>query len=189
MLIRRERPSDDAAIRAVTAAAFATVPHSAPPVEADGVPGEATLVGWLRSDASWIPELSLVACLGDDVVGHVVCTRADVDGAPALGLGPVSVRPDHQQRGVGSALMHAVLGAADALGEPLVALVGDPAFYSRFGFVSGSSLGIEAPDPGLSPYFQARPLSAYEPSLTGRFRFAAPFDALEAAASGGGSGH
>ena len=43
--------------------------------------------------------------------------------------GPLSVRPDRQRRGVGSALMHAVLGAADALGEPLVALLGSTAYY------------------------------------------------------------
>ena len=61
MIIRRESPKDVAAIRAVTAAAFATAEHSAPPVEPDGAPGEATLVGWLREDAGWIPELSLVA--------------------------------------------------------------------------------------------------------------------------------
>ena len=184
MLIRRERPSDVAAIRAVTASAFATAPHSAPPVESDGVPGEATLVGWLRADAGWIPELSLVACVGDEVVGHVVCTRARVGDAPALVLGPVSVRPDHQGSGVGSALMHAVLGAADALGEPLVGLVGDPAFYSRFGFVPGSSLGIGAPDPAHGPYFQVRPLARYQPALCGKFSYPAPFDALEAAAPG-----
>src|SRR5918998_1918798 len=135
MLIRREIPSDAATIRAVTAAAFATAPHSAPSVEADGAPGEATLVGWLRADASWIPELSMVACLDDIIVGHVLCTRAEVGGVPALVLGPLSVLRDHQRRGVGSALMHAVLGAADALGESLVGLVGDPGYYALFGFV------------------------------------------------------
>jgi putative acetyltransferase len=184
MLIRREIPSDAAAIRSVTAAAFKGAAHSAPPVESDGAPGEATLVGWLRADAGWIPELSMVACRDEEVIGHVVCTRADVAGAPVLVLGPLSVLPDHQRSGVGSALMHAVLGAADALGEALVALVGDPAYYARFGFVAASSLAIDAPDPAWGPYFQARPLTAYEPSLGGRFTHPAPFDQLAAAASG-----
>ena len=57
MLIRRETSDDVPAIRAVTAAAFATAPHSTPPVEPDGAPGEATLVGWLRADPGWVPEL------------------------------------------------------------------------------------------------------------------------------------
>ena len=68
----------------------------------------------------------------------MVCSRGHVDQAPVLALGPLSVRPDRQRGGVGSALMHAVLGAADALGEPLVALIGNPAYYRRFGFRLGA---------------------------------------------------
>ncbi|MFE5335659.1 GNAT family N-acetyltransferase [Isoptericola sp. NPDC056573] len=183
MLIRRELPTDAAAVRAVTAAAFAGAPYSAPPVEPDGAPGEATLVGLLRADECWIPELAFVAGAGDDVVGHVVCTRARVGDDPALVLGPLSVHPDHQARGVGSALVHTVLGAADALGEPLVVLVGDPAYYSRFGFAPAPELGVEPDDPALARFFQARPLTAYEPSLRGRFAAPAPFAALEAMAA------
>ncbi len=71
VMIRRELPDDVEAIRAVTAAAFRTAEHSAPPVEAGGDPGEATLVSWLRDDAGWVPELSLVAVEDGLVVGHV----------------------------------------------------------------------------------------------------------------------
>ncbi|WP_091053201.1 GNAT family N-acetyltransferase [Nocardioides sp. YR527] len=178
MLIRRERLEDVADIRAVTAAAFSGAEHSAPPIEPDGVPGEATLVGWLREDPGWIPELSLVAEAHGEIVGHVVATRGELAGRPALGLGPVSVSPARQRDGVGSALMHAVLGAADAMGEPVVVLLGSPDYYGRFGFVPASSLGIEAPEPAWGDYFQARPLAAYEPGLRGSFRYAAPFDRL-----------
>jgi putative acetyltransferase len=179
MLVRRETPADVAAVRAVTAAAFAGAAYSAPPVEADGAPGEATLVGWLREDPGWVPELSLVAEDGDgSVVGHVVCTRGSVGEARALGLGPLSVAPHRQRAGVGSALVHAVLGAADALGEPVVVLLGDPAYYARFGFRPAADLGIEAPDPSWGALFQARPLAAWDPSLTGRFTYAAPFARL-----------
>lgn len=167
-----------AAIRAVTAAAFTEVEHSAPSVEADGTPGEATLVGWLREDAGWVPELSMVAEADGEVVGHVVCTRGELAGRPALGLGPVSVSPATQRSGIGSALMHAVLGAADALGEPVVVLLGSPDYYGRFGFVPAAELGIEAPEPAWGDYFQARPLAAYDPSVRGRFTYAAPFDRL-----------
>ncbi len=177
MLIRRERTGDVPAIRAVTAAAFTGLPHSLPPLEDDLAPGEATLVGWLRDDPGWIPELSLVAVVDDEVVGHVVATRGYVDEAAALGIGPVSVLPARQRRGVGSALMRSVIGAADALGEPLVALLGDPAYYSRFGFTPAARLGIEAPE-AWGDYFQALPLTAYSPSLHGTFRYAAPFGRL-----------
>ncbi|MDG6101723.1 N-acetyltransferase [Dactylosporangium aurantiacum] len=177
MMIRRERPGDVDAIRAVTAAAFRGVAHSAPPVEPGGDPGEATLVSWLREDAGWIPQLSLVAIEDDRVVGHVLATRAHVEARPALGLGPLSVLPRRQRAGVGTALMHAALGAADALGEPLVGLLGDPAYYRRFGFVAAQPVGIAAPDPAWGDNFMVRTLSRYD-GQTGRFRYAGPFDRL-----------
>lgn len=177
MLVRRERATDVAAIGEVVAAAFRAVPHSAPPVDASGDPGEVALVGWLRADPGWILELSLVAVEEERVVGHVVCTRGHLDERPALGLGPVSVLPDRQGAGVGSALMHAVLAAAEARDEALVALLGDPGYYTRFGFGPASALGIAAPDPAWGDYFQARPLAAYD-GRGGSFRYAAPFDRL-----------
>jgi putative acetyltransferase len=177
VLIRREGPDDVAAVQSVTAAAFRGQPHSAPPVEPGGDPGEVTLLSRLRADAAWIPALSLVAIENGLVVGHVVCTRASMDDEPGLGLGPLSVLPARQRTGVGSALMHAVLGAADALGEPLVGLVGEPAYYRRFGFVPARSTGITAPEPSWGDYFQIRRLTRYA-GQTGRFRYAAPFDTL-----------
>ncbi|WP_203737785.1 GNAT family N-acetyltransferase [Actinoplanes cyaneus] len=177
MIIRRERSGDVDAIRTITAAAFRGVAYSAPPVEPGGDPGEATLVSWLRDDAGWIHELSLVAVENDQVVGHVVATRAHVGERPALGLGPLSVLPSRQRAGLGSALMHAVLGAADALGEPLVGLLGNPAYYGRFGFVAAQPVGIVAPDPAWGENFQVRTLSQYD-GQTGRFRYAEPFDRI-----------
>lgn len=177
MLIRREHPDDLEAIRSVTVAAFSAATHSAPSVEPGGDPGEATLVSWLRSDSAWIPELSFVAVEGGLVVGHVVATRARVDNQPALGLGPLSVLPRRQRSGIGAALMHAVLGAADALNEPLVGLLGDPAYYRRFGFVPAQSIDIVAPDSSWGDYFQVRTLSWYD-GQSGHFRYAAPFDRL-----------
>jgi putative acetyltransferase len=177
MIVRRERSDDGDAIHAITAAAFRGVAHSAPPAEPGGDPGEATLVSWLRDDAGWIPELSLVAIEDDQVVGHVLATRAHVGARPVLGLGPLSVLPSRQRAGVGTALMHAVLGAADALGEPLVGLLGNPLYYRRFGFVPAEPLGIAAPVSAWGDNFQVRTLSQYE-GQTGRFRYAEPFDRL-----------
>lgn len=173
MLIRREVARDVAAIRAVTTAAFA---HSDRPAE---IPAETRLVDDLRADPAWLPALSLVATdPGDTVVGHVLATRAHVGPAPVLGLGPLSVHPDHQRHGVGSALMHAVLSAADALDEPLVALLGDPAYYGRFGFRPSTAYGIAPPLAEWQPHFRVRPLTAYLPAVRGTFTYAEPFDRL-----------
>jgi putative acetyltransferase len=159
MLIRREAPADVDAIRAVTNLAFENGP-------------EAPLIDWLREDEGWIPELSLVA---DGVIGHVVCTRGYIGDFPALGLGPIAVHPAHQRRGVGKALMHAVLGAAEARGEQAIILLGSPAYYSRFGFRLAAEFGITPPVPEWDPHFQAR-LFGEVPA--GAFRYAEPFNRL-----------
>jgi putative acetyltransferase len=173
VLIRREVPGDEDAIRAVTAAAFTRPGHPA------GRPPEATLVDDLRAGPAWLPPLSLVATgPGGDIIGHVLCTRGHVGAAPVLALGPLSVRPDHQRHGVGSALMHAVLGAADALGEPLAGLLGDPGYYRRFGFRPSTGHAIAPPVADWRPYFQVRTLTAYDPRLSGTFRYPDPFDTL-----------
>lgn len=179
MLIRQERPTDLAAIDTVHRSAFAP---PAPGVE----PIEAGLVRALRVDPGWVPGLALVAEDPDaaqadgtaPVIGHVVCTIGAVGDTPALGLGPIGVLPAHQGSGVGGALMHAALSAADALGYPVVVLLGHLDYYPRFGFGPAVSLGITPPDSGWGDHFQARPLAGWDPALAGPFRYAAPFDDL-----------
>lgn len=173
VLIRREVPADMAAIRAVTAAAFAR--RDRPGQD----PAEAGLVDELRASRAWLPPLSLVATgPGGEVVGHVLCTRGHAGSTAALALGPLSVLPDRQRRGVGSALMHAVLGAADALGEPFVALLGDPGFYRRFGFHLSTEYDIIPPVPEWQPFFQVRALTGYRSAPGGAFRYPGPFERL-----------
>ncbi|MEU5759159.1 N-acetyltransferase [Nocardia sp. NPDC047648] len=181
MLIRRERADDAAAIAAVHRSAFA--PRYADAGDTDGaaVPGdsadppEVKLITRLRSDEGWIPTLSLVAIEHDSVVGHLCLTRAAVGPFPVLALGPIGVLADHQGSGVGSALMHAALGAADALDEPLIGLLGSLEFYPRFGFVPAARLGITPDDPAWVSHFQVRSLSAYDSRIAGEFHYAEPF--------------
>ena len=173
MLVRRERPGDERAIRRVHTAAFS------PTADQLGAPPEVALVDNLRATRDWIAELSLVAVDSGNIIGHVVCTRARlVRRQPVLGLAPIGVLPERQGVGVGHALMHAVLGAADALGESLVGVLGEPGYYARFGFRAATDVGVESPDPAWGDYFQVRVLTAYEPALTGRFSYAAPFQML-----------
>jgi len=174
LIVRREIPSDVESVRAVVAAAFAG--------DSDGVePVETRLLDELRSSDAWMPALSLVATDAIDaseVVGHAVCTRAFVDGLACVGLGPIAVAPARQRGGVGTALMHTMLGVAEGLGEPLVGLLGSPAYYSRFGFVASTELGVAPPDPGWGEFFQVRALSGFTTGMRGVFEYAAPFGRL-----------
>ena len=137
--IRPEQPGDEATIGAVHGTAFSE------PDKPDRTPVEVALVEQLRASEAWLPGLSLVAIEDDQVVGHVVCSRAQVEGVPALGLGPIGVIPALQTGGIGSRLMQRVITEADAMGEPLIGLLGSPAYYSRFGFVPALDLAVTAP--------------------------------------------
>ncbi|TQN31936.1 putative acetyltransferase [Haloactinospora alba] len=183
MLIRRETDEDIPAVRSVTSAAFSSAEAGA----SDREPVEVTLLDRLRADPGWIPELSLVATRPRNpggaterpsVVGHVVCTRGWLADVPALGLGPLSVHPHHQRHGAGSALMHAVLAAAEARGERMVALLGEPAYYRRFGFRPAQDHGIEPPEASWGTYFQARLLAGAPFTAGAVFRYAEPFTRL-----------
>jgi putative acetyltransferase len=116
---------------------------------------EADLVDALRRSAS--PQLSLVAESEGHVVGHVFFSPVTIDSdrpAPsAAQLASVAVLPECQRQGVGSALIRAGLDQCGALGWSAVFVVGDPAYYSRFGFGLAGSLGFSCPGP-LDRYLQ-----------------------------------
>lgn len=136
--IRPEQDGDAAAIRAVLTSAF--------PSEE-----EADLVEALRANSSvWEPGLSYLAQDGGEVIGHVLLTRCWINSTPALALAPVAVAPEHQGRGVGSALIQKILddagAAARALNAPAAVLVlGHADFYPRFGFEVSRMHGIKPP--------------------------------------------
>ncbi len=174
MIVRRELAADVDAATAVEWRAF----HQ-PARDGGGPPAEVNLLDALREDEGWIPELSLVAEIEGRIVGHAVCTRGRVgDDHPVVALGPIGVEPDVQRSGVGHALMHAMIGAADALGEPLIALLGSTDYYSKFGFVAATSIGVEPPEPLWGDFFQVRTLAAYDEAIRGTFHYATPFDDL-----------
>ncbi len=171
MLVRRESAADLEAIDDVHRRAFAM--DAGPGVE----PVEVGLVHALRAEPAWVPALSLVAVRDDCVIGHVVVTRASIAGGRrrALALWG-SCQPTRVPAWV--RLMHAVLGAADALDITVVALLGHTGYYPGFGFVPASDLGIAAPDPEWGAHFQARPLATWNAGIGGKFRYAAPFNEL-----------
>jgi putative acetyltransferase len=177
VIVRRERPGDHAAVRTLHVAAFTVDPVTGAVRAPDDVV-EARLVDELRADPGFLPHLSLVAVDDSEVIGHVLGTRGWLEplGTPVLGLGPLGVDPSRQGEGVGTVLVHALLAVGEAAGERLVALLGAPAYYRRFGFVRSTELGIEPPDPSWGEHFQARLLA--DAAVQGRFRYADPFSRL-----------
>ena len=160
-LIRPETPADVPAIFALTEAAFRTAAHSA------GT--EQFIVNALRRSGALA--VSLVAESDGRVIGHVAVSPVTVsDGAAGwYGLGPISVSPERQRTGVGSRLMHAALQALRERGAAGCLLVGDPAYYSRFGF--GPATGLEYP--GVPPeYFMAVSFGAALPQGVATFHAA-----------------
>ena len=110
-------------------------------------------------------------------MGYAVATWGDLDGAPVLGIGPIAVAPTFQRSGVGSSLMRELLRRAVERGERVVVLLGDPAYYGRFGFVPASRFGIVA-DPAWAEYFQACALAAEADVPSGTYTYAEPFARL-----------
>lgn len=124
----------------------------------------------LRSDACFIPELSYCIEKDGKIVAHIAYAKAEVTGDDGVSrevaiFGPVSVLPEMQKRGYGSALINHTLGLAKEMGIPLVLITGNPDYYSRFGFVSASSLGIfysGTDRADEAPFFMAKILNEKE---------------------------
>ena len=114
--------------------------------EAFGEPEEAAIVEVVRDLEG---SFALVAHDDDAIVGHVQMSRAWIGETPVLSLGPVGVLPARQGRGIGSALVQAALDASRERGETAVILLGSQAFYPRFGFRPGSTLGLRNPYAGV----------------------------------------
>ncbi|TCB92007.1 N-acetyltransferase [Micromonospora zingiberis] len=158
--LRPEDPADTGALRRVLAAAFARPDVTTPP--------EVRLVDELRGGDAWLPQLAMVAEYGGEIVGYALFTRVVVSSpggsAPALVLGPVAVAPHRQRIGLGTAVVQAGLEAATELGERLVVVLGDPAYYRRFGFSRADRMGLTSPWSGLGEPWQALVLP---PSISG----------------------
>ncbi len=116
--------------------------------------------------------VSLVADEAGEVVGHVLFTASLLDAPRQLVtvevLSPLAVLPEHQGRGVGSALVLAGLEVLAKRSVPTVFLEGDPRYYSRFGFRAAGGSGFRRPSLRIpEPAFQVILLPAYEPWMTG----------------------
>ncbi len=154
--LRHETPDDIAAIEAVTIAAFANAPHTSHT--------EQFIVRALRAANELT--LSIVAEEHGQVVGHVALspvTITDSQGRQAVGwygLGPISVLPPRQGHGIGSRLLEQALSELRAMRAAGCVLLGEPAYYGRFGFQAHAGLQLPGVPPG---YFMALALHGTVP--------------------------
>ena len=159
MIVREEAASDRGAIHALIAEAF-------------GRDAEAGLVDVLRRDGDLV--VSLVAETGGVVVGHIALSRLR-SPERALALAPLAVALARRRRGVGAALVHNAIDRARRAGESILFVLGDPAYYTRFGF----SAAAAAPYPCAyaGPHFMALQLDD-SPAAVAAVAYPPAFDDL-----------
>jgi len=143
VVVREERDADHAAVYDVLARAF-------------GRRTESDLVVALRASAE--PRVSLVAVDAGSVIGHVflspVAIAEELEHPCSMALGPLGVAPERQRAGAGSLLVRDALERARRAGHPLVVVLGNPAYYARFGFVRAAPHGLRYGHPAHEPAFQ-----------------------------------
>lgn len=170
LTIRSVLPDDEAAVRDLLLAAFPS-----------GM--ESRLVENLRHCGALV--LEQVAVDGDgDIAAHVAFSRVTPaaigagQGLQVACLAPVSVLPDRQRRGIGSALITASLMKLKDIGEDLVLVLGPPSYFPRFGFDPGLAQKVQAPYAGAA--FMALALTdAGARDLPIEVAFATPFEEFE----------
>ena len=155
--IRPERPGEADAVERVHAMAFAQT-------------DESRLVRRLSAEGYTV--VSMVAIDGDNVVGHVLFSRLSVPNLEAVSLAPIGVVTDRQGQGIGSELIRRGLEACTSLGADAAIVVGEPGYYTRFGFSLG--VGEQFKCAWSGPYFLALEL---RPGAVGSRTYAVEYPA------------
>lgn len=154
MIIRRETAADLDSIYDLVKVAFQTAQVT------NGQ--EQDYQARLRAGDDYIPELALVAEEDGVLVGHIMLTKTYITcqdhKAEALLLGPISVLLEHRKRGIGTRLINESLRLAQEMGYTAAFLVGDPAYYRRFGFEPTANYGITDTHGIPDEYVMVRPL-------------------------------
>ena len=125
-----------------------------------GQNNESRLVDLLRTDDCFIPELSLVALMNKQIIGHIIFTKIVIKGeegteTSSLALAPMAVLPAHQKSGIGGKLIRAGLATAKELGHQSVIVMGHKDYHPKFGFVPAERWKIGTHYEVPSEYFMA----------------------------------
>lgn len=163
IFIREETAKDREEVEKLVYEAFLKAPHR------DG--HEQDLVRKLRLSASYIPELSLVAVSDERICGHILFTKAKINDKTVLALAPLSVLPEFQRQGIGSALIRKGHERARDLGFTCSIVLGDPEYYGKFGYVPAKSRGILAPFDVEDKYFMCRYLTDLPQDISGVIQY------------------
>lgn len=158
IILRQEQEADYIAVENLTREAFWNVYK----------PGcdEHLVLHKLRQTPDFIKELDLVAVCDDEIVGHIVYSRGEIVGDNKLNcitFGPISVAPEHQNKGIGKKLILESMKKAAEIGFDAVLITGDSKYYHKFGFESASKYGIHLegiPVEKEAPFFMLKELKA-----------------------------
>ncbi|WP_442601823.1 GNAT family N-acetyltransferase [Paenibacillus sp. KN14-4R] len=108
---------------------------------------ESKLVERIRKSEEFVPELSLVAEKNNEIVGHIMLSKAIVEAQnevhTVIVLAPIAIKPDLQKQGIGSSLIEEGIRRCKALGYGLILLIGHPSYYPRVGFQPARKFGLE----------------------------------------------
>ena len=157
--IRTEQKQDFHRVEEITRIAFSYPGR----IERGGIgcPYEHWMVHELRKQDG-IRELSLVAELDHILVGHIICSKAEVrtsdTAIPVLNFGPLSVLPEYQKKGIGKALINSMIHKAAAMGFGAILFFGRPEYYPQFGFKAASSWNITDSNGSNYPAFMGMEL-------------------------------
>lgn len=167
MIIRKEEIKDYERIYSIIKNAFDSAEH------ADG--NEQDLVNALRKGEAYIPELALVAEINGKIVGHIMFTKAEVQNDIVLALAPLSVLPNYQKRGIGTALIKEGHKIAKKLGYGYSIVLGSEKYYSRVGYVPADMFGIKPPFDVPNENFMAYKIDENASNIVGGIKYANEF--------------
>lgn len=168
--LRKETKTDYAGIRRINDLAF-------------GRKAESKLIDLLRKKEDFVPDLSILAEVNKQLVGHILFTPVKIESGSesftTLCLAPMSVLPDYQQKSIGKLLVIQGLQTAKDLGYTSVVVLGHPSFYPKFGFQPASKWEINSPFPAPDEAFMAIELVTTSlENVKGKVEFPPEFDDL-----------